>query len=76
MARDRVLNTVITRITSEKTILMSSHLVEEMEPVIDYVIMLGKGRILAEGECETMRMRDKLSVADLYRKTFGGGITC
>lgn len=76
LARDRVLNAVITRVTSEKTILMSSHLVEEIEPVIDYVIMLGKGRILAEGECETMRMRDKLSVADLYRKTFGGGITC
>ena len=58
LARDRVLNAVITRVTSEKTILMSSHLVEEMEPVIDYVIMLGKGRILVEWECETMRMRD------------------
>ena len=53
------------------TIVMSTHLVDEIEPMIDGAIFVRDGQIEAQGSVEELRQRYGLSIVDLYRRIYG-----
>ena len=53
------------------TIVMSTHLVDEIEPMIDGAIFCADGWIEAQGSVEELRQRYGLSIVDLYRRIYG-----
>ena len=57
----------------EKLLLLSSHLVEEMEAVADRAVFIKKGRLVEVRDLEEMRESDGVSMADRYRAIFGHG---
>ena len=50
---------------------MSTHLVDEIEPMIDGAIFVRDGQIEAQGSVEELRQRYGLSIVDLYRRIYG-----
>jgi len=70
IARDAVLSTIIGKANEENTILMSSHLIDVMENILDEVIFIKQGRIVLQGETESIREQYGKSIVDLYREVF------
>ena len=54
-ARDFILRTILTNYTPESTILLSTHLIADIEPVLDETVFLKEGRVVRHGEVEVER---------------------
>ena len=71
VARDHVMKTIREACSPRHTIVMSTHLVDEIEPMIDGAIFVRDGQIEAQGSVEELRQRYGLSIVDLYCRIYG-----
>ena len=71
LARDEIRATILQYATEDKLLLMSSHLVEEMEAVADRAVFIKEGRLVENVDLETMRDTQGVSMADRYRQIYG-----
>lgn len=70
VARDKIMSTILSVADEDVTIVVSSHLVEELETVVDGVIFIKDGRNVLVGEADDIREEHGKSIADVYRETF------
>ena len=73
LARDEIRAAILNAATDEKLLLLSSHLVEEMEAIADRAVFIRKGVLIEVRDLEEMREVDGVSMADRYRSIFGHG---
>ena len=73
LARDEIRTAILEAAVPEKLLLLSSHLVEEMEAIADRAVFIKKGRLVEVRDLEEMRESDGVSMADRYREIFGHG---
>ena len=73
LARDEIRTAVLDAAVPEKLLLLSSHLVEEMEAIADRAVFISQGRLIEVRDLEEMRETDGVSMADRYRAIFGHG---
>ncbi len=71
LARDEIRACILQYATENKLLLMSSHLVEEMEAVADRAVFIKEGRLVENVDLETMRAEQGVSMADRYRQIYG-----
>jgi ABC-2 type transport system ATP-binding protein len=69
-ARDYVLRTILSYKTKNSTVLLSTHLISEIEQYFDYVLFLQDGKIVLEGKTEEIRERENCSIDELFRRIF------
>lgn len=69
-ARDYILNTVISNYDREASILISTHLIADVENVLDNFIFLRDGRILQTGVTAQVHTEMRRTVDDLFREVF------
>ena len=78
LARDSVMNMILMAADERKTLLISSHLVEELESVVDKAIFIKNSKFVGIYDVEALRTEDNMSLADKYRQVFSdvdmGGI--
>ncbi len=72
LARDAVMKTILTYITADKIMIVSSHLVEELEQVVDSAVFIKEARFAGMYDVEELRINEGVSLADKYREIFGG----
>lgn len=70
IARERVINTILNNFSPDKTFVISSHLVDELEPIIDYAIFIKRGRVELMGPAEELRRANEKSIVDLYKEIY------
>jgi ABC-2 type transport system ATP-binding protein len=70
IARDVIMSTIIEKANETNTILLSSHLIDVMEGILDEVIFIKGGRIVLMGDAESVREEHGKSIVDLYREVF------
>ncbi len=73
IAREKIINTIIDSFSPEKTFVLSSHLVDELERIIDCAIFIKRGRLELAGSAEDLRQSHGKSIVDLYKDIYGGG---
>ena len=73
LARDEIRSAILKAATPEKLLLLSSHLVEEMEAIADRAVFIRQGKLVEVRDLEEMRETDSVSMADRYREIFGHG---
>ena len=73
LARDEIRSAILEAALPEKLLLLSSHLVEEMEAIADRAVFIRKGQLVEVRDLEEMRETDGVSMADRYRTIFGHG---
>ena len=71
LARDEVVNTILTNMSDNASVVISSHLVEELERIIDKAIFMKDGQIVLMGDVEEIRQERGESVTELYRQIYG-----
>ncbi|MBN2853480.1 MAG: ABC transporter ATP-binding protein [Clostridia bacterium] len=71
MTRDCIIKTIVNNIKEDTTLIISSHLVEQIEPILDEAILLKKGKVGYSGNVEQLREVEGMSVANKYREVFG-----
>lgn len=72
IAREEVISIVLENFNSESTMIISSHLVADIERMLDRVILLKDGKIEKNLLVEDLRMEGK-SVVKLYKEVYGNG---
>ncbi len=70
IARDAIMSAIIEKADETNTILISSHLIDVMENILDEVIFIKEGKIVLQGGAEDMREQRGKSIVDLYREVF------
>jgi ABC-2 type transport system ATP-binding protein len=70
IARDVIMSTIIQISNEKNTILLSSHLIDVMESILDEVIFIKQGRIAMQGNAETLRAEHGKSIVDIYKEVF------
>ena len=71
VARDQILNAIINNYNEDSTMLITTHLVRDMENIFDDVIFLREGEIYLTGNAEALREERGMQIDDLYKKIFG-----
>ena len=69
-ARDYVLETILKNRTPNSTILLTTHLISEIEQHFDYVIFLRSGTVVLEGTAQEIREKHGTSINELFREVF------
>ncbi|MGN0630432.1 MAG: hypothetical protein ACI4JN_03805, partial [Ruminococcus sp.] len=53
-----------------RIIIISSHLLDQLEEVCTHVVMMNAGKVLFHGNMAQLRAENNMSVSELYRKTY------
>lgn len=73
LARDQIRAAILESAAEDKLLLLSSHLVEEMEAIADRAVFIKAGKLIECVDLEEMRSERGLSMADRYREIYGHG---
>ncbi len=73
LARDAILRAILAKSGEDNIMVLSSHLVEEMEALASAAIYIREGKLALMKDLEQMREEDGCSMAEMYRKIYGQG---
>ena len=69
-ARDYILSVILDNFQENSTLLISTHLIADVENILDEVIFLKEGRVVLQSMVEDIRMEQGKSVDGLFREVF------
>ena len=69
-ARDYILNTIISNYNPEASVIISTHLITDIEPVLDEAIFIKDGQLVLHMPIDDIRAREGKSVDALFREVF------
>ena len=69
-ARDYILRTIITNYNENATVLISTHLITDIENILDEVVFMKEGRLLLQTSVEEIREETGKSVDAYFREVF------
>ena len=69
-ARSVILDTIIRSYNPGSTVLLSTHLIYDVERILDDIIMMGYGQIVMAGEADAIRQQNGRSIDQLFREVF------
>ena len=70
LARDQIMKCIVEAVSPDRVLLISSHLVEELETVADYAVFIKQSHLIEVRELEELRISEGISVADKYRQIY------
>ncbi|KAJ49755.1 ABC-2 type transport system ATP-binding protein [Clostridium tetanomorphum] len=68
--REKILNTIIENYNEESSMLITTHLVNDIERLFDEVLFIANGSIVLSGNAEELRSNEGKSIDELYREVF------
>ena len=68
--RDYILSTIIGNYDPEAAVVISTHLIADVEKVLDEVIFINKGQLVLQGGVDELRAQRGMSVDALFREVF------
>ena len=69
-ARDYVISTIINNYNPDATVLISTHLISDIEQILDEAIFIQQGDILLHKSIDEIREEHSKSVDELFREVF------
>ena len=73
LAREQIMKSILEAIAPDVTLVISSHLVDELERVADAAVFMKDGQLVEQCMIEELRINRHKSVVDLYREIYGHG---
>lgn len=69
-ARDYILQTILAHKNADSTMIISTHLISEIEEYFDYILFLKEGSVVLHGVAEEIRQREGKTIDQLFREVF------
>ena len=69
-ARDYVISTIINHYNPESVVMISTHLIADIEQVLDEVVFLNKGKVELQATVDQIREEKGMSVDELFREVY------
>lgn len=69
-AREYILRTIISNYNPEASVIISTHLIADIEPILDEVFFLYQGNITLHGNADDLRQKYARSVDSIFREHF------
>lgn len=67
--RDKIARTVVEEFTApDQTIIISSHDIADIEPLVDYAVIIDQGKIVLQGPADVLRSQRQATLADIIRQ--------
>lgn len=68
--RDYILETILTNFKEGSSVLISTHLISDIERILDHVIFIDKGEIILSMEADSLRNKENESIDEIFRRMF------
>lgn len=68
--RDYILDTILSNFCEGASVIISTHLISDIERILDEVIFINKGEIVLHEECDTLRNKENGSIDEIFRRMF------
>lgn len=68
--RDYILDSIIKNYSEDATVIISTHLIADIEKVLDEVIFIKSGSIILHEDVDSLREREGKSVDEIFREVF------
>ncbi len=68
--RDYILDTILTNFNEGSSVIISTHLISDIERILDEVVFIDKGKIILASDSDELRDREKESIDEVFRRMF------
>lgn len=68
--RDYILDTILTNFNEGASVIISTHLISDIERILDEVIFINDGKIILQSDCDTLRNEQDGSIDEIFRRMF------
>lgn len=68
--RDYILDTILSNFKEGSSILISTHLISDVERILDEVVFIDDGKIVLTSSADDLRKKEKSSIDDIFRRMF------
>ncbi len=69
-AREKIIDTILNNYREDSSMIVTTHLVNDIERLFDDVFFISEGKIVLEGNAEELRISKGKSIDELYREVF------
>ena len=69
-SRDYILQTILKNFNKDATLLISTHMISDIEKILDEVIFIDDGEIVLQENADTLREESKSTIDELFRRRF------
>ena len=70
VAREYILDTIVSNYNKEATVIVSTHLIADVEPVLDDFLFVHRGRVLMRGEVAEAKAKYGKTLDELFREVY------
>ncbi len=70
VTREYILNTIISNYNQNSTVVISTHLISEVEKILDEFIFINNGEIVMQDAVDNVRSERAMSIDSLFREVF------
>ena len=68
--RDYILDTILSNFSEGASVIISTHLISDIERILDEVIFIDKGEIILTSSADELRNKEKSSIDEIFRRYF------
>ncbi len=68
--RDYILDTILSNFKDGSSVIISTHLISDIERILDEVIFIDKGKIVLQSDADKLRNKEKASIDEIFRRMF------
>ena len=68
--RDYILETILTNFNEGASVIISTHLIADIEQILDEVIFIDKGQIMLQEDADKLRQKENGSIDEIFRRKF------
>ena len=68
--RDYILDTILSNFNEKASVIISTHLISDIERILDEVIFIDKGEIVLQSDADKLRKKEKGSIDEIFRRMF------
>ncbi|MBQ7351573.1 MAG: ABC transporter ATP-binding protein [Clostridia bacterium] len=66
--RDHIMKTILSNFSDDASMLITTHLIADVEKILDEVIIIDKSKIVLSGNADELRKKEKKSIDEIFRR--------
>ncbi len=68
--RDYILDTILSNFKEDASVIISTHLISDIERILDEVVFIDKGKIILQSGADKLRTKESASIDEVFRRMF------